>query len=194
MSTPRRKAAARTNGAKSRGPKTNAGRRASSANALSHGLNARSTIVLEYEDPEEFHRLLADHRAIYLPTTPAENDLVDQMAAARWRIRRIWTIETALLDAEVMHRKPQVRKEYSQIDGAIELALAFRGLADESRSLHLVSRYESRIYRMYDRAYTALRELQQRPKQKIRNEPTDGVSGFPPMPLAISPCEVLPAA
>ena len=39
--------------------------------------------------------------------------------------------------------------------------MAIRSLADESRCLSLMSRYESRLQRVHDKAYTALRELQQ---------------------------------
>jgi hypothetical protein len=47
---------ARVNGAKSRGPKTAAGLEKSSHNALSHGLTARHTLVLECENLEEFEQ------------------------------------------------------------------------------------------------------------------------------------------
>jgi len=39
--------------------------------------------------------------------------------------------------------------------------MAIRSLADESRCLSLMSRYESRLQRCHDKAYVALRELQQ---------------------------------
>jgi len=108
--------------------------------------------------------MLAEHQTTYEPATAAEKDLVDQMIAASWRIRRMWTIETALLDCEIVRRQAQVKKEFTHIDGAVELAQAFRALADDFRSLALVSRYESRLYRVHHRAYAALRELQQQRK------------------------------
>jgi len=151
-----RSEAARANGAKSRGPTTPAGKQKSSRNALSHGFTAHSTIILKCENPEEFEQMVADYRATYQPATAAESQLVDQMIAARWRIRRLWTIETALLDSEI-HRRQQ---EHADPDSAVELAEAFRTLADDSRSLHLISRYESRLHRIHGQAHEALRELQ----------------------------------
>ena len=50
--------------------------------------------------------------------------------------------------------------------------------------MHLVSRYESRMHRMYDRAYTTLRELQNRRNEKIRNEPTEPLTENPLMQIA----------
>ena len=153
---------ARANGAKSRGPKTAAGREKSSCNSLGHGLTSRNTLILEYESPQEFALMLAEYRTIYEPATAAESDLVDQMVAARWRIRRIWTIETALFDCEIARRREEVKREFGDVDGAVELALAFQSLADESRALGLLSRYEARLHRIHDRAYRTLRELQQK--------------------------------
>jgi hypothetical protein len=57
------------------------------------------------------------------------------------------------------------------------MGMAFRTLAEESRSLSLCNRYESRFSRMYDRAYRTLRELQQQAaepkKQKAEPEPPE---------------------
>jgi hypothetical protein len=49
--------------------------------------------------------------------------------------------------------------------------MAFRALADDSRSLALASRYEARLQRLYDRAYKTLREQQQERKSQPPQEP-----------------------
>jgi hypothetical protein len=148
---------ARANGAKSRGPTTAEGKEKSSRNAIKHGLTAGTgNILLDCEDPLEFDESLDKLLAIHEPATPAETDIVEEMVAARWRIRRMWTIETNLLNVEVL---AQQSKTDSPVPG-IPLAMAFRTLADDSRSLALASRYEARLQRLYDRAYKTLRELQ----------------------------------
>ncbi len=86
------------------------------------------------------------------------------MVAARWRTRRMWTIETGLLNAEIL---TQLTKT-DATDPNIHLTMAFRSLTDDSRSLVLANRYEARLQRLYDRAYKTLRELQQTRK----SEPT----------------------
>src|SRR5712691_2511518 len=126
---------ARANGAKSRGPTTAAGREKSSRNSLRHGFTSRSTIVLECENTEEFKEMLADYKATYQPANAAESDLVDQMVAARWRIRRIWTVETTLIDAEIRRNKPEISRQYTHFSGADELTMAFHTLADNTRAL-----------------------------------------------------------
>jgi hypothetical protein len=151
---------ARANGAKSHGPKTAEGKEASSRNAIKHGLTAHHTLILQCESPEEYRAMLAEHIAIHQPVTPPEKELVDQMAIARWRIRRFVAAETDLIDSEMVRNREKVNKEFAAADSGVHLAMAIRSLADESRALSLMSRYESRHQRVHDKAYAALRELQ----------------------------------
>jgi hypothetical protein len=155
---------ARANGAKSRGPKSAATRAKSSLNATSHGFTAHNTVLLQCEDPNLCQKIRAEYLATYTPATPAEEVLVDEMIVARWRIQRLWTIETALFDREVSRQQPEMEKA-AQPNPAANLALAFRALADESYSLALLSRYESRLHRMHERTYRTLRQLQQERQQ-----------------------------
>jgi hypothetical protein len=104
---------------------------------------------------------LAEHITIHQPVTAPEKELVDQMAIARWRIRRFVGAETDLLDSEMARNRDKINKEFAPTDSGLHLALAIKSLADESRCLSLMSRYESRLQRVHDKAYTALRELQQ---------------------------------
>ena len=162
---------ARANGAKSHGPKTVEGKEASSRNAIKHGLTAH-TLILQCESLEDYQAMLAEHIAIHQPATPPEKELVDQMAIARWRIRRFVAAETDLIDSEMVRNREKVNKEFAPTDSGVHLAMAIRSLADESRALSLMSRYESRLQRVHDKAYAALRELQQsRASQPTPSEP-----------------------
>src|SRR5713226_7821249 len=151
----------RINGAKSHGPKTPEGKATSYQNYIKHGLTSRSTIILQCESADEFNAFLAEHIAVHQPVTPPELELVDQMAIARWRIRRFVCAETVLIDCEMVRNREKVHKEFGPTDSDLHLAMAIRSLADESRCLSLMSRYESRLQRVHDKAYAALRELQE---------------------------------
>ena len=70
----------------------------------------------------------------------------------------------SLFDREVLRQRPEMEKA-RQPNPAANLALAFRALADESYSLALLSRYESRLHRMHERTYRTLRQLQQERQQ-----------------------------
>ena len=167
----------RINGAKSHGPKTPEGKEASSRNSLKHGFTSSKTFILQCESAEEYQMFLAEHIAIHQPVTAPEKELVDQMAIARWRIRRFVAAETDLFDTEMVRNRDKVNKEFAPADSAVHLAMAIRSLADESRVLSLMSRYEARHQRTHDKAYAALRELQKaRASQPTPPGPSPSVS------------------
>jgi hypothetical protein len=108
----KKSATARANGAKSHGPATAAGRARSSQNATRHGLAGQS-IVLPTESLEEFHALLNSYLADFAPAGLVETELVEAMVAARWRLRRIATIETTFLGNEIDRLSPYADKSFA---------------------------------------------------------------------------------
>lgn len=112
--------AARTNGAKSEGPVTPEGKERSSQNATRHGLNSKA-VVLANESQEAYDELLATIRREWQPQGPTENDLVRDMADARWRLRRIKAIETAVLDSEMFVIKEAFEASFEP--GPVRIAL-----------------------------------------------------------------------
>jgi hypothetical protein len=125
---------ARTNGAKSHGPVTPEGRARSSQNAIRHGLNAKS-VVLSTESGEEFQLLHDSYLDQFRPRTPVETELVELMAAARWRLRRICGVETHLLGNELVRRAEDMDDEFTKMDGEDRLAWVFQKLADHGQAL-----------------------------------------------------------
>ena len=138
----------RRNAQLSTGPRTPEGRAAVSLNALRHGLTAQ-TAVLPGENTDEFQELLDSFLAEYQPTGPTEILLVEQMAMAAWRLRRLRALETGLFQ----YRISQLRDD---IEGLDPRARAFANDATGSRSIETLSRYETRIERSF---YRALHEL-----------------------------------
>lgn len=147
MATDRQIQANRANAKLSTGPVTEKGKRASSQNALRHGL--RSRIVLKSESRARFGQLLESLIEEFQPTTPSEHALVDTMAVARWKILRNWNLHTSLLEKEIA-------KEEAQYSDDLKTARAFTRLADCSQSLHLLQRYETSLERQYTRARASL--------------------------------------
>ena len=170
---------ARANGAKSRGPVTPEGRAASSRNSLRHGFTAQS-VVLSTESQEDFQSLLDSYIDQFDPQGGVEMDLVQTMAAARWRLRRISTIETTLLNNEMTRRAKDCRRELNNPDDLARLAWVFQKLADNGQSLALLMRYEGALNRSYDRAFKQLLLLQaHRPRP---NEPKPAQAKDHPQP------------
>jgi len=151
MSSQRKIDSCRANGAKSRGPKTVAGREKSSMNALRHGLTAE-TILLANESPERFKYVRDSYIEQFHPVGEVELDLVEEMVVAKWRQRRNQTIEAALLNREM--------EQQDEPDEINRLATAFVSLAENSNALALLTRYEPRLQRDYHRALKSLLNLQ----------------------------------
>src|SRR5207245_3679087 len=137
MATQLKSETARVNGAKSRGPKTAEGREKSSRNAVKHGLSGRNIVVLECENDDDFWTVHNDQMEIHQPATPAEKDLIDQMVAARWRMRRLRAIESALLDTEMATQKAALAQKFAECDRGVQLAEAFATQTNQSRAIAL---------------------------------------------------------
>lgn len=173
MSSLRKIRSARANGALSRGPVTPEGLATSSQNALKHGLASRG-IVLGNESESEFQQLREAYLLRFNPRTEIEADLVEQLVAARWRMERTWAMETALLDLEMAEQRENIEKEFEAIDEETRTALAFRALCDGSRTLAMLSRYETRFRRATERILESLRRFREKGRQeneKLQNEP-----------------------
>ena len=163
MSTERQQQASRTNGSKSRGPVTPEGKLASSRNAITHGMLS-GTVVLKGESTDRFLGLLTALLEEFQPQTPFEESLIESMAVARWRQMRIWGMEKAAMEHE-MRRQGEIPNSIAldpAEDAATRAAIAFRTLSDDSRSLELINRYESRYDRQYLRAHRRFLEVHDR--------------------------------
>jgi len=144
MSSLARIRASRANGLLTRGPKTPDGKVRSSQNAIRHGLLARS-VVMENESAADFDTVRREMFDYFQPQASVEVALVEEMAAAFWKLRRLWAIETAALNNEL--------KNHEHDDEVQRIAASFTSLAAHpSNILLLVHRYETRLHMMYQRA------------------------------------------
>jgi len=88
-------AANRENAKKSTGPKTPAGKAASSRNALRHGLYS-TDLVLPSEDFEEFKAFARRLNEAYAPRDALEEEVVRDIVMVRVRLRRFERVELEL--------------------------------------------------------------------------------------------------
>jgi hypothetical protein len=161
MSSVLKSETARINGAKSHGPVTPEGKARSAANSRRHGL-ASASILMDGESAEDFELLRLDFLNQFQPRTAVETDLVDVMAIARWRLRRLLTIEAHLFDLEIVDRKDQIKARSKQkpMEQEDRWAFVFQKLGDQGNSLTLLLRYEGSLNRSYDKALKQLLFLQ----------------------------------
>src|SRR4051812_48337449 len=87
MATPAQFAANITNAAFSTGPKTQSGKDASSANALTHGMTSRKVVLLQ-EDERAFLALRKCTVEHYRPANELEHTLAVRVAESLWRSTR----------------------------------------------------------------------------------------------------------
>ncbi|MEZ5865173.1 MAG: hypothetical protein R3D25_14330 [Geminicoccaceae bacterium] len=132
--TPAQIAASRANGRRSKGPKTDPGKRRSRLNAVKHGL--RSKIMRPRPgDETAAAKALTDAVLERLqPADDAERELADGVVAALWRMRRATQIECEVLGlrpGEPEAREPNV------------VARAFVRQSHGPRTLELLLRYRT---------------------------------------------------
>jgi hypothetical protein len=189
MRSERQNIASRANGAKSRGPVTPEGRLASAGNRLDHGMLA-DAIVIEGEAADRLAALSeAFHRQLQ-PRDEVELAYVENMIMCRWRQIRLWELESANMGYEIRKQAHAHESETKRT----RAALAFRSLSDESRSLELMNRYETRFARQFIRSHQCLLNLRANrepdssppppsPKAPIpRPEPTECILPLEPKP------------
>jgi hypothetical protein len=160
-------ATARANGAKSNGPITAEGKAISSQNSLKHGL-ASSRVVLPHESQEAYDKLEASLINRFKPVDDLESELVQEMAAARWRLRRIEAMESALF------KKAIKQHEEAGTPDAIDIAYAE---VAESKSYRMLVRHAAQLRRAYEKAWKEIQLLQEQRNidedGDFQNEPSD---------------------
>ncbi|WP_418158897.1 hypothetical protein [Benzoatithermus flavus] len=155
---------ARINGAKSRGPVTEAGKARSSRNALKHGLTAEVHLVLQGENAAAFDTLARSLFAELAPVGTLDGALVAHLAAALWKTGRAERLE----------------------------AQAFaRGANPNPERLRLALRYQGQNRLALFRCLQELKDLRRRP---LPSPPRDGAaaSSLPSLPAESQPEDLPP--
>lgn len=158
---------ARANGAKSQGPVTEEGKARSSRNSLKHGLNS-TRVVLPHESQDEYDQLEAAILRRFQPADELELELVQEMAAARWRLRRIEAMEAALFKKAIREQQELLGPD---ADAAEVRDAAYLDVA-ESKTMRTLTRNQNQLRRAYEKAWRELEILQQaRREEEEQNEP-----------------------
>lgn len=149
----------RRNALKSTGPRTAAGKKRSSANALRHGLLCAPSII-GGESPREYRALYCRLRDDLRPVGAVEELLLDRVVSCTWRLRRAVFIDSVLMEIERRNRSP-----YSNQPEVPSNAFVRR-----ETTMEVVSKYECAIERSLWRALALLMELC---AQRNRNDKSD---------------------
>jgi len=158
MATPAQITANRANAQKSTGPRTDAGKSASSFNALQHGLDAKS-VIIPGEDPAEYDALAAGYRDEFRPASPSQTFHVDTMIRADWSKRRLQPMETELYKT-LMTENPDTTLVAAVLGGSPAAKLL-------TRIQRQILGFERAWYRAYDQLRRARVAIQAAENQAV---------------------------
>jgi hypothetical protein len=114
------------------------------------------------------------------------------MVICTWRLRRTWQTEAAGIDLQMDQDADELVKTFGTFDEACRSAFAFKHLADQSKFLDLLQRYDRSLSRQFDRAIARLKELQKdrggyQRGRNLQNEPNQEHPGPAPANLQNEP-------
>lgn len=145
MATDRQRKANRENARHSTGPKSPEGKSRAARNRASHMLTTAGHAILPGEDPAAFDRLKQALLDELEPCGEIESHLVDEMAHSQWKLRRAEAMELdALLRSCEQNPAPRFTDEVARL-----------------------SRYQASIRRVWNNAFTRLRQLQAERRQAL---------------------------
>jgi hypothetical protein len=145
----------RRNAQQSTGPRTEAGKKISSLNALRHGLTSR-VVVLPSEDLSAYKKFSDEFLGSLAPETFPETQCAQTIIDTQWRLNRVRSLEEGMLAHG--HGSPAGQQDYGhpEIHGALTQAAVF---LEHSQAFVNLSMHEQRLYRILTAATKALDDM-----------------------------------
>lgn len=169
----------RRNAKLSTGPRTKSGNSHSSKNSTKHGLLASALLISKgegAEDAAKFDSFLSALRCDLSPVGTLEETLVEQIAVAFWRKRRVLRCEAELFARSYLPDRSRQLEEFLGLTTAVgpgpEQEANNDGLClPLGGELDLALRYETAIHRKLSFALYELQCLQERRRNQLTPEP-----------------------
>src|SRR5438105_3626534 len=130
----------------STGPKTKAGKAASSRNSMTHGCTSKQPVI-QGESQEEFDELLEDWMQDYRPKGKSARMLVQEAAEAQW----------------VLNRN---RNRYNDLEEALQEKSALEWTEEEHKEMERCLRYRTTAERRLTRALNTLEQVAKRRRRQ----------------------------
>jgi hypothetical protein len=145
----------RRNAQQSTGPRSEAGKKRSSLNALRHGLTAR-VVVLPTEDLDAYRKFSDEYLLSLAPDTFAERQFAQTIIDTQWRLNRVRALEDGMLSLVHFGKEGQIDPGHPEIHAALTSAAVFR---EHSQAFVNLSMHEQRLYRILKDAQKSLEDL-----------------------------------
>ena len=146
----------RANASHSTGPRTDAGKKRASLNALRHGLTGH-TIVLPSEDLTAYQRHCAAFFEEHQPQGATESQLVQTLADTAWQLNRVPALEANLFSLGIADHSASIDASHPDAQNALAMAAAF---VQHARAFNALSTHAQRLSRTFERTLKLLLELQ----------------------------------
>ncbi len=170
MNSSARTIANHANAQLSTGPKTEAGKAASSRNALTTALTGR-TVVLPSENQALYERHLAAYCDRFRPANLAESTLVQAIADSDWRLGRIPFLMMELECRAQQQLTAEGTEQYKNLDEAtLQLNIGVESFLRCEKQIRNLYLQESRLHRRREKDLAELQALQSARKAREANE------------------------
>ena len=172
MPSPKQLEANRNNALKSTGPKTEAGKKRSSINALRHGLTGH-VVALPGEDQEARENFIAKIAATLNTEGDHELALAATYGAAMWNIQRAMAIQDNLFTLGLMEEVAEnLNIDHPEIHNAVSNAKTFR---QDSDAFSRIALYTQRLVNQSKSLLKQLEEIQAKRRERQAAEMEDAV-------------------
>ena len=132
--------------------------------ALRHGLTGQ-VHILTPADQAAYDKHCEGYHQSLGPISPVEIDLVQSIADDRWRMKRACAIESCIFAEGIALPDGDALSGHPEIDAALAQATVW---LQKSGSIQLLTLYESRIQRRFERNMAELRTLQTERKEALQ--------------------------
>ena len=161
MSTEKQIEANRGNAQKSTGPRTDSGKARTAKNARKPRTYEREPL-LPGENSHNLDTLVEAYKQQFQPQDPIESDLVFQLAAIQYRLRRAMRLESSIFDSEIDKRVKNLTFLGKPIDVGLLIGASVVGDADNGNALSKIALYEIRLGQRYERTLRQLDQIRSR--------------------------------
>jgi hypothetical protein len=151
----------RRNGALSRGPATEAGKRRSSLNALRSGIHGQ-IVCATAEELDVLQKHTADVLAELEPVGPTETFLASSISDNMWRISRIRAIEGGIFATGFRENIDSIDAGHPEVDAAL---VASNTWTRQAKEIMLLSVYETRLTSILRKDRAELKAIQAERKE-----------------------------
>ena len=171
MTTKRQLEANQRNAARSTGPRTDEGKRASRLNAIKHGLLADTVFVPSLDDRDEWERFRTDLLESLQPDNALEDLLAERVVGTAWRLARVARYERDAIDdaveAQRLAMEPEAKRQAAkrsyrtmeEIEGTMG---RHKPQLPKLFMLEQIARYEGHLHRQFMQCLHELQRVQAR--------------------------------